>query len=89
MALLAVELRLPFFEEGGSALALILGGAAQSEEHRLQVQALGQGHFHAFVDRFQAPLYRERRIGEDLLGDGFGAGKELGGGIDLVDQADA
>ena len=37
----------------------------------------------------QAVADGERGVGDDFGGEGFGAGQELGGGHDLIDQADA
>src|SRR5207253_9925381 len=71
--LLALELRLPFFQERRGSFFLVLSRAAHAEQSRLQIEPFGQGHLHALIDGLHGILHRERRIRDDFLSDSFGA----------------
>src|SRR5882724_3823517 len=83
------KLRSALFKKGRCPLLLVFGAGAQSEERSLQRQALIQAGFQSFVDRLKRMPDGDRRVGEDLFQNRFGAADQVGGGYDFIDQSDS
>src|SRR5581483_34091 len=86
---LSLELRCALFEECSGSFPFVFGGAAHGEQRGFQEQTFSQGHFHPAVHRFHGVLHRQRGVGDDLVGNCFGAGDEVRLGDYFIDQADA
>src|SRR5271166_1708448 len=70
---LPFKLRRALLQERAGAFVLVLRRAADGEERGFEVEAFGEGHVEAVVYRFHGVLHRQRSVGDDLGGDGFGA----------------
>ena len=88
-ALFALPGRGAFFEEGGGAFGFVGGGAERAEEFGFAAESGFKGQVESFIDGAEGGGDGEGRIGGDLVGEGFGAGHEFGGGVNFVDEADA
>src|SRR6266478_2370957 len=75
-----LELWRAFLQEGPRAFLLVFGAGAQPEEGSFECHAFGLARLHALVHRLERELDRERRVGEDLFQDRFGACEKLCGG---------
>jgi hypothetical protein len=78
-----------FGEEGGEALVFVGSSGEAAEDFGFGFESLGEGLAGAAVDGFEDAGDGERRHGGDGLGDGLGAGEEVCGGDDVVDEAEA
>src|SRR5258708_7262383 len=87
--LASLELRRTLFEKCRGAFLLVFRARAESEVGGLERQPLGLRRLHAAIHGLERVLHAEGRVGEDALEDRFGAGDQLGGGDDLVHEADA
>src|ERR1035437_6771417 len=67
------EHRRTFFQKRRRSFLLILSGAADAKQSRLEKQPLGQSHLHAFVDRLHSVPHRQRSVGDDLSRNRFRA----------------
>src|SRR5579862_8538845 len=76
-------------EESFGALFLILGRRTQAEVGRFEQHPFRLAHLQASVCHLECELYCDRRVGSDLLKDGFRPCDEICSRNDLVDQSDA
>src|ERR1019366_2427450 len=67
------EHRRTFFQKRRRSFLLILSGAADAKQSRLEKQPLGQSHLHPFVDRLHSVPHRQRSVGDDLSRNRFRA----------------
>src|ERR1700733_14561959 len=84
-----MELGRALFEEGGRAFSLVVGRGAEAEVRGFEQQAFALAGIHPFVRRLERELDGDRRVGGDLRQNRLGARDQVGGGNDLVDEADA
>ena len=78
-----------FGEEGGEAFVLVGGAAEATEDVGLGVEGFVEGFAVAALNGFEEASEGEGRHGGNGFGKGAGAGQEVDGGNDFVDQAEA
>src|SRR6266545_6917217 len=84
-----LELGLALLQERGRAFLLVVGGGADREQRAFERQPFGLARLQPLAHRLQRELHGERRVGENLLQNEFGAPDEALRGDDLVDRPDA
>src|SRR5712671_1503209 len=88
-SLFAFEVRFPFFKECFGAFAHIFRGAGKPKQSRFQEQAFFLRHLDAALNSVHGVFHRERSIGDDFLGHGFGGGQQFRRFVNMIYQADA
>src|SRR5712671_1847779 len=71
-SLFAFEIRFPFFEESLGAFAHIFCSARKTKQCRFQEQPFFLRHLDAALNRFHRVFHRERSVGDNFFGHGFG-----------------